>query len=407
MRRSSPRHSHPPATAFSPSPSPLGSIRPPCVGSFNGFVAAVILASLFKSHQSRSPVPPPSSFPSVLKPVAASSANSRLGVPDSQDQPRRHSRTDLNFEEALASPDTIVLKEGIDLFSPEYETSTSLTTPPHFSSLYGNSPGASGKYEGSTGSPSPNLKGKSTVTPLKQPGTPNIIPATPTPPRNDPVSVLVPISTSSSNSTPFHTPRASPVPSRDGEDRVPFTGSHPSPQPSNSSQLEGARPPSYDAEEKEYQVRRRSMYRSPGSASSPDLVTLLKKTKQRNGSSNVGSNGTGNRDASRLDTSEGGNTGGNGLEPSPWRLRTTSATPSSISSGSVPLQGQRPRMDRIATNSSSSSYQRGDDSSNFLNARGQDWVLPSPSPSPTPSPSVLKVRFLISCIGQTWYLTST
>ncbi|KAF9647320.1 hypothetical protein BDM02DRAFT_2709294 [Thelephora ganbajun] len=129
------------------------------------------------------------------------------------------------------------------------------------------------------------------------------------------------------------------------------------------------------------------MYRSPGSASSPDLVTLLKKTKQRNGSSNVGSNGTGNRDAS-----DGGNGGGKGSELSSRRLRTTSATPSSTSSNPIQQRSQSPRVDRIATtNSSSSSFQRGEDPSNFLSVRSPDWVLPSPSTSPAPSPSIVKI----------------
>jgi len=308
----------------------------------------------------------------------ASSTNNRLGLPDSQDQQRRHSRTDLDFEEALASPDTILLREGIDLFSPEHEASVSLTPPPCRPSLHGYLSSASGKYEGS----SPNPKGRNTATPLKQPGTPNVIPATPTPPRND---TLYPLTTSSSNSTPFHTPLASPEPSCDGEDSPSPVGSQPSPKPPNSSHPEGIRLPLYDAEDREHQVRRRSMYRSPGSASSPDLVTLLKKTKQRNGLANANSNGTGNRDTLRVDTQEAGSGGG--------RLRTTSATPSSASSNSIPHQGQRPRAGRTTTNGSSSSYRRGGDSSGLLGARSQDWVLPSPSPSPTPSPSTLKARF--------------
>ena len=330
--------------------------------------------------------------------MVAPSTNNRLWLPDGQDQQQRRSRTDLDFEEALASPDTIVLKEGIDLFSPEFETSTSFTSSPWNSSVYGNSPGASGKYEGLNGSPNPNSKGRNTVTPLKQPGTPNVIPATPTPPRNASLSVLTPATSSSSDSTPFHTPRASPDPSQDGGDRLSLTGTQ------NSSHLEGNHSPSYDSEEKESQFRRRPMYRSPGSASSPDLVTLLKKTKQRNGSSNVGSNGTSNRDNLRADTSEVGS----GPESSSRRLRTTSATPSSTSSNSVQQSGQRPRMNRIATASSSSSYQRGDDPSNFLNARNSDWVLPSPSTSPIPSPSVLKAGFPLSFTkSDASYLTLT
>jgi len=369
-------------------------VCPSCICFFDRFAASVALASLFKGHQPRSPVPPPSSFPSGFKPLVASGANNRLGLPDSQTQQRGRSRTDLDFETAFTSPDTILLKEGIDLFSPELDTSFFLAPSPCRSPLYGSSPGASGKYEGSNGSPGPNPRGRNTVTPLRQSGTPNVIPATSTPPRNDVLSVLTPSTSSSSNSTPFHTPLPSPNPSHDdGGDRPLSSGVQPSPQLPDSSQSEGIRPPSYDAEENEYQIRQRSMYRSPGSASSPDLVTLLKK-KQRNGSSNAGSNGTGGRDTLRPDALDGG---GNGLESSSSRrLRTTSATPSSTSSNSI-QQGRRPRVDRITTtNSSSSSFQRGEDSSNFLNTRSPDWVVPSPSTSPASSPSVIKVRFPLS-----------
>ena len=323
--------------------------------------------------------------------MAASNANNRLGLPDTQAQrqQQRRSRTDLDFEEALASPNTIVLKESTDLFSPELDPSIFLTPPHRRSSPYGNSPGASGEYEGSTGSPSPSSRGTNITTPLSQPGTPNVIPATPTPPRHDPPCTLTP--STSSNSTPFVTPLSSPNPSQDGED-IPSTSVQQSPNPNN---LEGTHSPLYDSEENEHQIRRRSMYRSPGSASSPDLVTLLKKTKQRNGSSNTGLNGTGKRDTLRPDAPEGGS--GGGAESSSRRLRTTSATPSSTSSGSIPQPGQRPRVDRIATtNSSASSFYRGEDSSNFLSARSPDWVLPSPSSSPSPSPSVIKARFPFS-----------
>lgn len=371
----------------------LGRRCPSRTGFFERFVAAAILAPLIKGQQPRSPVPPPSSFPSGFKPAVASGTNTRFVPPNTQAQQRRGPRPDFDFEEALASPDTIQLRESVDIFSPEFDTSILLTPSPARSSLHGNSPGASGKYEGSNGSPGINPRGSNTVAPLRQPGTPNVIPATPTPPRHSPSSgltlpsVLTPSTSSSSNSTPFHTPLTSPDPSCDGEHRTFSAGVQQSP-------LEGIRPLPYDAEENEHQTKQQSMYRSPGSASSPDLVTLLKKTKQRGGSSNQSSNVVGNRDTLRPNTSEAGDGGGSGLESSSRRLRTTSATPSSTSSTSAQQQGQRPRADRLTTtNSSSSSFQRTEDSSNFLSARSPDWVLPSPSASPAPSPSAYKVRF--------------
>ena len=73
----------------------------------------------------------------------------------------------------------------------------------------------------------------------------------------------------------------------------------PTPSPGNSASRSAALPsavsltPSssatsevfYDAPEEidAYQTRRRSMYRSPGTASSPDLATLLRRTKERAG----------------------------------------------------------------------------------------------------------------------------
>ena len=395
----------PPPLALVPLPPPRATL--PFLHRFlEGFVAVVILAPLIKGQQPRSPVPPPSSFPSGFKPAVASGTNTRLALPNIQAQQRRGSRPDLDFEEALASPDTIQLRESVDIFSPEFDTSILLTPSPRHSSLYGNSPGASGKYEGSNGSPSPNPRGRNTVAPSRQPGTPNVIPATPTPPRPSPSSVLIlppvltPSTSSSSNSTPFHTPLTSPDPSCDGEHRTFSVGVQPSP-------LEGIHPLPCDAEEDEHQTKQQSMYRSPGSASSPDLVTLLKKTKQRGGSSNQSSNVVGNRDALRPDTLEARNSGGSGQESSSRRLRTTSATPSLTSSTSAQQKGLRPRADRIATtNSSSSSFQRTEDSSNFLSARSPDWVLPNPSTSPAPSPSVLKVRFPpLFTKPENWYLT--
>jgi hypothetical protein len=66
--------------------------------------------------------------------------------------------------------------------------------------------------------------------------------------------------------------------------------------------------------------------------------------KQHGGSSNRGSNGTDNIEALRVDTSEGGNDGGNGSESG---LRTTSATPPSTWLNSVQRQSRRPGVDRI------------------------------------------------------------
>ncbi|TCD67442.1 hypothetical protein EIP91_012359 [Steccherinum ochraceum] len=101
--------------------------------------------------------------------------------------------------------------------------------------------------------------------------------------------------TQSSISSPFASP--SPPP------KTPHTGFQPAtptivpptpspnsraPGPSSSSRAQDPVPDSpeifYDAEDTELQTKRRSMYRAPGTASSPDLATLLRKarTKENN-----------------------------------------------------------------------------------------------------------------------------
>ncbi|KAI0081910.1 hypothetical protein K474DRAFT_1655788 [Panus rudis PR-1116 ss-1] len=86
-----------------------------------------------------------------------------------------------------------------------------------------------------------------------QPATPTVVPATPTPTRGS-SSKGAPESYSSGSSDVF-----------------------------------------YDAEDSDLQTKRRSIYRAPGTASSPDLATLLRKAKAREGQSNkAGRSGSNN-----------------------------------------------------------------------------------------------------------------
>lgn len=140
---------------------------------------------------------------------------------------RRSSRTDLDFEQALRAGGTVQLKEGPDVDALGADIS--------FSSISSLSPPT----------PSPTAHNRHTFH-HQQPATPTIIPATPSPTaRNSPINLQT-RPPSQASSTDIY----------------------------------------YDAEDSDFQTKRRSMYRSPGTASSPDLATLLKKAKERSSSAN-------------------------------------------------------------------------------------------------------------------------
>lgn len=193
----------------------------------------------------RSPASPPS-FPSGLQPVASKDLNGS--------QQHRLSRTDLNFEQALHSQDTFLIREGVDVNTlgagADTSFSSSLASP-------------------STHPHTPQIG--------VQPATPTVMPPTPTPTNHG----------------------AGPSSAQE----------YPSPSIQNDT--------FYNPEDRDYQTKRRSMYRSPGSASSPDLATLLKKKK---------------RQESPLPPNK--QEGMFRSEQSTARVRTTSSTPSSTSSPS-------------------------------------------------------------------------
>jgi len=134
---------------------------------------------------------------------------------------RRISRTDMDFEQALRSEGTVKLADSIDVNSLGVDNSPAQTSR-DFSS------------------PTPPAKEKRT--PRPQPATPVIVPPMPSPAAGPSSSVLAAPSPSSSSGDIF-----------------------------------------YDAEDSDIQTKRRSMYRSPGTSSSPDLATLLRKAKERGG----------------------------------------------------------------------------------------------------------------------------
>jgi PH/SEC7 domain-containing protein len=134
---------------------------------------------------------------------------------------RRISRTDMDFEQALLSEGTVKLVDSVDVNSLGVD----------------NSPGQTSRH---FASPTPPGKEKRTSRPHTQPATPVIVP-------------------------PMPSPSAGPSSAR-----------LPSPSSSSGEIF-------YDAEDSDIQTKRRSLYRSPGTSSSPDLATLLRKAKERGG----------------------------------------------------------------------------------------------------------------------------
>ncbi|TDL24175.1 hypothetical protein BD410DRAFT_820374 [Rickenella mellea] len=136
----------------------------------------------------------------------------------------RVSRVDLDFEQALLAGGTVMLKEGPDLQSLGMDATPS---PAHTSFF----------------TPPTSVAQQSRRMRNPQPSTPIVVPPTPTPDTNagagSGVLTRSPSGSSSSNERFF------------------------------------------DAESGDVQTKRRSLFRSPGSASSPDLATLVKKAKEK------------------------------------------------------------------------------------------------------------------------------
>ncbi|EPQ57047.1 hypothetical protein GLOTRDRAFT_120407 [Gloeophyllum trabeum ATCC 11539] len=172
------------------------------------------LASLFRPSQ-RQPAPP-SSYPTGLRP---DTREDRHGGGQGN-LPRRASRTEMDFEQALRTGGTVVLREGVDVNTLGMDATPS---PKH-----------------SVSSPQVPRISRSA-----QPATPGVIPPTPSPGGNN-------VAGPSSNLR--------------------------SPSPSSSSNEHF-----FDVEDTDLQTKRRSIYRSPGTASSPDLATLIRKAKERGG----------------------------------------------------------------------------------------------------------------------------
>ncbi|KAF8798741.1 hypothetical protein BYT27DRAFT_7177517 [Phlegmacium glaucopus] len=174
----------------------------------------------------------PTAYSSGLQPIASNDLNGNRQVH------RRISRTDLDFEQALKAEGTVVLREGVDVNSLGVDASPA------------------------------NVKSSATNTPVArtisrvalQPPTPIVVPPTPSPAPGPPTR------SATTNAVP------------------PAVGS--------SSQSSSSHNDLFNnTEDAERQTNRRSMYRSPGTSSSPDLATLLRKAKERGGPVVVGGTG--------------------------------------------------------------------------------------------------------------------
>jgi PH/SEC7 domain-containing protein len=168
---------------------------------------------------------PPTAYPLGLQPIASDDFSGRQGN-------RRISRTDLDFEQALRAEGTVVLREGVDVNSLGVDASP-----------------ANSKGWSSPATSTPVARTISRV--ALQPSNPIVVPPTPSP-------------APSSSTRLINTNAASSA-----------VGSLL--QPSSSQAHDD------DLEDSERQTNRRSLYRSPGTSSSPDLATLLRKAKERGG----------------------------------------------------------------------------------------------------------------------------
>lgn len=164
---------------------------------------------------------PPSSFPGGLQPTPNASRNERVGNRGNSNT-RRTSHVDMNFEQALQAGGTVVIKEGVDFDSLGEDLTPSL------------------KFLSSDGAPLSPPTSTRPQSMIQQAATSTIKSSLASPTSRPTASTSVSTSASSSSNDLF-----------------------------------------YDAEDADYQTKRRSMYRSQGTASSPDLATLVRKAKQR------------------------------------------------------------------------------------------------------------------------------
>ncbi|KAJ2918016.1 hypothetical protein MD484_g2383, partial [Candolleomyces efflorescens] len=195
---------------------------------------------------------------------------------------RRVSRTDMDFEQALMNDGTVQLREGIDvnqlgIFDMSMDSNTSFSSP--LTSPV-TTPAANKSYGNGTVKPASGRKGVL--------ATPTIVPPTPQSNSTSPLNSvgnggkgLGASSPSSSSQELFYDAEDGPsglTPTSSGNGSAnnlststatPMTNSPSVHVTNNLASLNAAN------------TNRRSLYRSPGTSSSPDLATLLRKAKER------------------------------------------------------------------------------------------------------------------------------
>lgn len=180
-----------------------------------------LMNTFFKSPSTSRPgaAAPPSAFKNgTLSAPTAVAYNNPSASSSTVSLSRRHSRTNLDFEQALATDTTVHLKDSVDVNVLGAEA---FATPPRR---------GSGADSNDFTTASSRREGRRTQ--AAQPSTPVVLPPTPA------------SASKSSNKVYQH---------------------------------------ESDPTDPDFQTKRRSMFRSPGTASSPDLATLVRKAKERRG----------------------------------------------------------------------------------------------------------------------------
>lgn len=325
---------------------------------------------------------PPSSFPSGLQPIgskdfhgsssststsnstaaAAAATRTAKGILRSN---KRVSRTELDFEQALRAEGTVVLREGLDVdslgvldnsissitcpgSSPSLPQQHLLPLPPPFKSQKSRTQNIGGGQPFAATAVAPSITTSTTTT-------------TTTP--------------SSSSSSSWTTAR---IESTASSSLAVTQPEHHRPQGSSSTCSNEI---FYDAEDGETQTRRRSMYRAPGTASSPDLATLLRKAKAKEREKEKEKNKDKEREREREGVSSGSGLGREGRRGG-MELPLLSPNRRMEDGSSVGVNGTYGTPEGMSPIRGMAPYLKGKSRAGQILGNGtvssSDWVLASP-----------------------------
>ena len=209
----------------------------------------------------RDPTLPPSSF------------RHGLLAEDRDKTLRRTSRIDIDFEQALLSTDTITLREGRDVNSlgNEHDPATAPTMEDQRTDTNVASPTPAASIVSPLSAASSRRLRKSQPTLSNAPHT---LAAKSTNTDTTPPITISDTINSLPGSSGFNCSIQNPSPRQEPPADGPPPASIPIPRPPKQ-QKPGEDPDDVD-------LKRRSLFRSPGTASSPDLATLVRKQRERN-----------------------------------------------------------------------------------------------------------------------------